>query len=595
MKLKNVHEFKLTDFIPAERLQALQDAFAALTGITTSFRDAEGAAITTPAEKPEFCRLMRSTPSGDAACARSHAEAAACARLQAAPCRTCCHAGLSQLVAPIRVHERKLGSIIVGDRPVAALSDDVVAVLAQRHDIDLAQLSAAAQRLPAWSEPVMAAATRFVQHLADTLANVAFTAYQLKCRIDDLSAVHDISTKLARRVDLREILDTALRQIIETMGLRAAAIRLLDEETGVLRLAASCNLSDAYLDKKAILASESEIDSEVLGGKTVYIEDLRTDPRNDYPDKAREEGLASVLIAPLKFDGNPIGVLRAYMERVYRFSEFDITLMEAISAQVAAAIVNARLTQEAQEAERVERQIKLAADVQRRMFPARPPKHDHYEFGCVFEPNYDLGGDFYDFIEYPNGDIGFVIADVVGKGFPASLIMASTRSAMRSAARRASSLADAMEEVNRRTCEDTVESEFVTAFAGVLSADGRRMRYCNAGHEPLILLRRGRTLTLDMGGMVLGIDAASRYDSGVELIRPGDVMVMVTDGVLEAMNYDGEYYGRERLLTSVRIHGALAPDMPVDLIAKQILWDVRRFIGLARLADDLTVVVIRVK
>ncbi len=595
MKLQNVHEFKLTDFIAAERLQKLQDAFAALTGISTSFRDDLGGAITEPANKPEYCRLMRSTPSGDAACTQSHAEAATAAHESASPCRTCCHAGLSQFVSPIRVNERRLGSIAVGDRPAAELTDDMLAVLAQRHGLDAAALSAAARQLPTWSEETMSLATSFVQQMAGTLAMVAFTAYQLQCRIDDITAVHDISTKLARRVDLREILDTALRQIIETMGLKAAAIRLLDEETGVLRLAASCNLSQEYLDKRAILATESEIDAEVLLGKTVYISDLRSDPRNDYPEKAREEGLASVLMAPLKFDGRPIGVLRAYMDRVYRFSEFDITLMEAISAQVAAAIVNARLTEEAQEAERIDRQIKLAADVQRRMFPARPPQREHYEFGCVFEPNYDLGGDFYDFIEFPNGDVGFVIADVVGKGMPASLIMASTRSAMRSAARRATSLADVMEEVNLRVSEDTTEGEFVTAFAGVLSADGKRLRYCNAGHEPLLLLRRGRTLSLDMGGMVLGIDPTSRYDSGVELIRPGDVMVMVTDGALEAMNFDGDSYGRERLLTSVRIHGALAPDMPVDLIAKQILWDVRRFVGLAKLGDDLTVVVIRVK
>src|SRR5690606_29097813 len=144
------------------------------------------------------------------------------------------------------------------------------------------------------------------------------------------------------------------------------------------------------------------------------------------------------------------------------FSEFDRSLMEAISSQVASAIVNGRLRRDAAEAEQLDRQLKLAADVQRRMFPAAMPEHEHVEFGCVYEPRSDLGGDFYDFIQYENGDLGFAIADVVGKGVPASLIMASARSALRSYAREARDLGALMSSVNRRICEDTLVSEFVT-------------------------------------------------------------------------------------------------------------------------------------
>ncbi|HWL93625.1 MAG TPA: SpoIIE family protein phosphatase [Phycisphaerae bacterium] len=588
-------EFVLTDFIAPESLQALQASFARLTGISTGFRDGEGRAIVEPSEKPAFCQLMRSTASGDAACLASHAEAAQAARLADRPCETCCHAGLSQFVAPILLQGRHLSTISVGDRPKEPLDKSRIRELAKKHGLSFAALSNAAAELAPWSDTATTDATAFVQHLASTLTKLAYNAYQLQCRIDDLKAVHEIASKLAGRVGLQEILDTAVKTLVETMILRAASIRLLEPDTGVLRLAAAYGLSEEYLDKRAILAEESEIDREVLNGKTVYIRDLRSDPRNDYPEKADAEGLASVLIAPLRSGGRPIGLIRAYMDYIYEFSPFDVALMEAIAAQVASAIVNQRLRAEAQEAEQLDRQVKLAADIQRRMFPRHNPRHDHYEFGAVYQPNFDLGGDFYDFIEFEHGAVGVVIADVVGKGVPASLMMASARATLRSAAKRVDTPSEAVKEVNLRLWEDSVLSEFVTAYFGLLSADGRRLRYCNAGHEPLLLLRSGEIMTLDKGGLVLGLDPNAEYEFAEESLEPGDLLVLVTDGVIEAMNYDGDAYGRERFHSSIRLHGAMAPDMPVEMIAKQLLWDVRRFVGLAKLTDDITLVVVRVK
>ncbi|MBK8270031.1 MAG: SpoIIE family protein phosphatase [Planctomycetes bacterium] len=436
---------------------------------------------------------------------------------------------------------------------------------------------------------------QFVQQLASILTKLAYNAYQLRCRIDDLKAMHEIASKLAGRTSLQEILDAATKTLVDTMILRAAGIRLLDEETGVLKLASSCNLSEEYLDKESIIATDSEIDRDVLDGKTIYIRDLRTDPRNLFPEKARKEGLASVLVAPLKSGGRQIGVIRGYMDYIYEFSPFDVALMEAVASQVASAIVNQRLRKEAEEAERLDRQVKLAADIQRRMFPRHNPKHPHYEFGCIYQPNFDLGGDFYDFIEFKHGQVGIVIADVVGKGVPASLMMASARATLRSAAKRVATPSEAVQEVNMRLWEDSVLSEFVTAFFGLLSADGTKIRYCNAGHEPLLLLRGGEITLLEKGGLVLGLDPDTEYEFAEEELQPDDLLVLVTDGVVEAMNYDDETYGRERLQSSIRLHGSMAPDMPIELIAKQLFWDVRRFVGLVKQMDDITLVVVRVK
>lgn len=598
MQTIQVREPRLTDFVDLETLQSLQDGFARLTGISASIRNPDGEPITRPTEQPAFCGLMQSCPSGAAACRESHAGAARSIQEKASGEELVlheCHAGLSQYVAPIVVSGKQLGTIIVGDRPRRPLDGGSLATLSQRHGIDLAALEEAANRMALWSDRGMSAATTFVQQLANTIAKLCYQSYQLRRRIDELAVLREVSQSLAAHNDLQEILDTATQQLVARMGLRASVLRLLDEDTGVLKLASVANLSRSYLDKGAILAMDSPIDQEALTGRTVYIEDLRTDPRVFHRDKAREEGLVSALVTGVSSGGKSLGVLRAYMGYKHCFSDYEVSLLEAIASQVGTAIVNARLRRDMEQADRLNRQIRLAADVQRRMIPARAPESPHYEFGCIYEPSSDLGGDFYDFIKFDNGDIGVVIADVVGKGVPASLMMASARSALRSNARRVTEIGEIVRSVNLRLLHDTLPGEFATAFYLELSAEGRSMKYCNAGHEPLLLLRNGEICELDVGGLAMGIAEDADYESAEAALMPGDVLVLFTDGMLEALNYDGQAYGRERLHASIKLHGALPPDLPVDMISKQLLWDVRRFVGLAPVTDDITLVVVRVK
>jgi sigma-B regulation protein RsbU (phosphoserine phosphatase) len=538
---------------------------------------------------------MQSSTSGEAACAAAHAEAGRLAGTTMEPCRYECHAALNQFVAPILLEGRHLGTIILGGHPAGTLQRDRLEALGQKHGLAVEDLQAAAGVLAPWSEEVISSATQFAQQLASTIARLCYQSYELRRRVDELAALHQVSSMLAGRSELQEILDTATKSLVATMGLRAAGLRLLDEDTGELKIASVAHLSMDYCDTDPILLSQSPIDQEALEtGKTVYVEDVRTDPRTYYKEKAVREGLVSALVTPLASGGLRIGVLRAYRGQLYRFTPFDVSLLEAIAIQVAAAIVTVRLRRDAEQAERLDRQVKLAGEVQRRMIPARAPANPRYDFGCEYEPSSQLGGDFYDFLALPNGDIGAVIADVVGSGVPASLMMASARSALRAYSERVPDIGALMTAVNRRLYDDTLPSEFVTASYAVLGADGRRLTYCNAGHEPMLLLRRGTLQVLDVGGVVLGIDPEARYEAGELVLEPGDLLVLVTDGMTEALNYDDQAYGRSRLQVSVKLHGAMAADLPTGLIAKQLLWDVRRFVGLAPQSDDMTLVVVRV-
>lgn len=577
-------DYVLTDFISIEALQALQDSFARLTGIVISFRDARGKSLTRPSEQFILDYDAASASIGEVVLTKTQL-----AELDANPVSVYTPASSASidLRGKHLIDEQHLGSIYVERWPDCSCPLPNAPPSQDSTSTGLA-------RMRTFNDERSRAAEEFVGRLAHTLTQLCYHSYQLRCRIDDLTAIYGVAEKLSGRVELQEILDMSTRSLVETMGLKASGIRLLDEDTGVLRIASVCNLSKEYLDKGPIAASESQIDRDALNGQMVYVENLGTDPRTHYKEKIIQEGLVSGLIAPLKWGKRTFGVVRAYMGRPYQFTDFDRALMEGIASQIAAAIANHRLRQNAQSAEQLKRQVKLAADVQRRMIPKNPPELMHYRIGCLYEPTFDLGGDFYDFLEFHGGQTGVVIADVVGKGVPASLMMASTKAALRCHAKKVRGVDELMTEVNRRLWEDTLESEFVTAFCGILSPAGRSLRYCNAGHEPMILLRDGKTRELDVGGLVLGLDPDAHYEWAEQELEPGDLLVLVTDGVLEAMNYDEESFGRARFHQSIRTHGDVALNMAPDMIAKQILWDVRRFIGLAPLTDDITLVVIRV-
>ena len=169
-------------------------------------------------------------------------------------------------------------------------------------------------------------------------------------------------------------------------------------------------------------------------------------------------------------------------------------------------------------------------------------------------------------------------------------MMASVRSALRAHAYRNEDVGRLVETVNRHMCRDTLPGEFATLVYGVFSANARLFTYCNAGHTPPMRLRDNKLIELTAGGLVIGVHPDERFEPDAMALSPGDILVMVTDGVTEAMDFNGTAYGRDRLVTSIQKHQSL----DAQQLAQQILWDVRRFVGLAEQSDDITALVAKV-
>ncbi|GMU24240.1 MAG: hypothetical protein AMXMBFR13_43160 [Phycisphaerae bacterium] len=498
---------------------------------------------------------------------------------------------LDRFLIPVTHGDRRLAYIGLGCRPRQPLTESAIRSIEATVGAPAGALQSAAEALRPWNADEAQTARTLATLLAELLAALSTADEDLHRRIDELSTVYNIVGLLAGTRDLQVILDKTARMVCEVMRVKACSIRMLDEASGVLTVQAVFNLSDEYLNKGPVTVDENPIDAAAIRGEMVRIIDAPADPRTRYPEQARKEGIVSGLVCGMIYRGKAVGVLRVYTGEPHAFSPFEEALLRAVASQAAAAVINARLMAETIEAERYARQMAYAGEVQRRMIPAGPPAHPGLDIGAVYRPTYQVGGDFYDFILLPKGNLGVAIADVSGKGVPASLVMASLRSALRVYAYFMYDIDRILSEVNRHVCRETTIREFVTAFYGVITPDGRRMTYCNAGHDPPVLLRRDRIQNLETGGMVLGVDPKAVFERAILTLEPGDVLMLYTDGAVEALNFHDERFGRQRLQESLIRHA----DQPAQLAAQNILWDIRRFRGLADRTDDVTLVIIKVQ
>jgi sigma-B regulation protein RsbU (phosphoserine phosphatase) len=435
------------------------------------------------------------------------------------------------------------------------------------------------------------AAIQFLFMLANAIARLCYQEFQLRQRVDELTAVYTVTTMLADARDLQSVLQRTARVVCEVMQTMACSIRLVDLERDELVIKAVHNLSKKYLDKGPVRLSLAEVDKIALSPKGYeFVKDATSDPRVLYPMDARDEGIVSMLSVGMRYKGKPIGVLRVYTDKEQTFSNFRIDLVKAVAAQAAAAIENARLVAESIAAQALERQVQMAAEVQKRMIPSTPPEDSGLELASVYVPCYELGGDFFDFITLPYENLGMVIADVSGKGVPASLIMASVRAALRAQVDNVYYLYEVIRRINLMLCRDTKLGEFVTLFYGVYDSNTRRLTYCNAGHPAALILRKGKIIELPSDGMVLGVDPEEKYGQAVVELQPNDLVMLYTDGLTDAMNFDGQLFGRQRVVEAFLEGGQTA-----EAVAQNILWHMSRFTGLTKRTDDVTLIVARVR
>lgn len=231
-----------------------------------------------------------------------------------------------------------------------------------------------------------------------------------------------------------------------------------------------------------------------------------------------------------------------------------------------------------------------AREIERRLLPAEIPQIEDFEIACAWQPASSVGGDYFDVLKFGPTRAGLCIADVMGKGVPAALLMSNLQAAVRATGTENVQPSDLCEKLNRIAGINLSPGRFITFFYGLLESSGNRLVYANAGHNPPILLRRdGSHLRLEHGGTALGVVADARYEQGSVELQSGDRLVLFTDGVTEAVSRLDEEYGEERLLTLLEQSRAMTA---VEL-ESAILNAVNDYSG-GNLRDDATLIVVAV-
>jgi len=417
-------------------------------------------------------------------------------------------------------------------------------------------------------------------------------AKKTKRQIQRDEQIYQITTLVAGSFSLQEVLDKLAETAVKIIGVKACSIRLLDEQAGRLKMRSTYGLSEAYRNK-GVVSKNDPVIKAAFEGQAVVLDDMRIDDRVKYKDATIKEGLVSQLTVSMQFRDKAVGVLRLYSPRPKRFDEDDISLARAVATQCAVAMTNARLYAEAIEGARIAEQMHLAGVIQRRMIPQQPPKINGLDIAATYIPCFVVGGDFYDFLQTAAGRLVVAIADVMGKGIPAALMMSCFRGTIRAyvdAKVGENNLEQIGCRLNETACRECGDGDFVSLFYAAVDAQQGSITYCNCGHEPAVLMRDGRITELEKGGLVLGVDPDTEYEIETVQLKAGDCLLFYTDGLIDAADFEGRLWGKDRMLQTAKQF----LDQTAQHMLKNILAYRRRFIGLASQCDDTSLVVIKV-
>jgi len=390
--------------------------------------------------------------------------------------------------------------------------------------------------------------------------------------------------------DLDRLLTEIVRTTAKRMRVKASALRMLHEETGELALTAVYGLSPTFLSEGPVFDTQSRFQQLIENGGVLEILDVSREPDLRFSQAVLAEGIASLLAVGLYQDDKIIGALSVYTDAPQHFSDPAVRTLRVIANQASVAVQLARLHQAEMEKDQLEWELTLAGEIQAGVLPKQMPAFGGMRIAGWSEPWQQVGGDFYDFIELPEGNLGIVIGDVSGKGIPAALLMFTVRMAVRAHVEHEYALREIMRRVSRALYRDTQPEQFATLFYGVLNLPNRVFTYVNASHNPPLIFRGDQVLSLEVGGLPVGLLPDLRYEEAAVQLLPGDLLVFYTDGYTDIAGENNEFFGEERLRRCLQQHRHEDPEQIIQALEKVATT----FISTSDHGDDRTMVVIKV-
>jgi phosphoserine phosphatase RsbU/P len=415
---------------------------------------------------------------------------------------------------------------------------------------------------------------------------------------DELDFVAELCGVVASNTELRPILDWIVQGTTARLGADEGSIKLIGPESGPPTARTLIRKHQPGLDSGSW---ESPVTMCVMGylqvkGEGFASPDLLDDDRFPALRKSQSR-VRAVLAVPLRVEGRITGML-AVTNRTpgHRWSESDMRMLGILATHSAGVIEQARLRVENEakkelerQKELMERELNYAREIQMSLVPASSLTCGPWEIHGKVVPARQVGGDYYDFFPLGEERFGVTLADVSGKGVPASLMMANVQGLLRAFCDGERGITDAIRHINRSVFRASSGGKFITLFYGEVDYAAGLFRYTNAGHNyPYLRRADGSLVELDKGGLLLGLFDDAEYELGEIPFAPGDGLILFSDGIPEATDSRGDLYGEERLQALWRD----AARTPTGEVIERLLADVGAFRGSAGQSDDMTIVVV---
>lgn len=403
-----------------------------------------------------------------------------------------------------------------------------------------------------------------------------------------LKALLEISRSLGRVVSLNDVMPKLLDSLF-AIFLQAdrGFVVLKDPSSGrIIPKAAKHRRADS---DEPIRISRTILNGVMASKEAILSADAATDDRFDMAESIVDFQIHSMMCAPLvNGEGKVLGAIQIdTLDQRHRFTRDDLDVLASVACQAAIAVENAQLHEIALQEETLRRELGVAHKVQQGLLPAAPPEVEGYEFFDFYDPARELGGDYFDYIPLSGGRLAIALADVSGKGISAALLMAKLSAEVRYCLASEPTPVAALARLNKVFCESRWEDRFITLVIGVLDPKRHEIVLVNAGHNPTLLRSPSgevKSVGEEASGVPLGVAADWEYEQFQFTLEPGHSIMFYTDGITDAMNPAGEFYGTERLLAQLQL-----PADGVRTLGQRLIEHVRRHVNTQAQTDDMCV------
>ncbi|MCH8170692.1 MAG: SpoIIE family protein phosphatase [Bacteroidetes bacterium] len=425
-----------------------------------------------------------------------------------------------------------------------------------------------------------------------TLSKLQAENIRLRTAVEELSVINEITIAISSTQSIEKIVDLIIRKCVKHLKVEQGVVMLLDEKdeekpfhTMIRKQDSSINLLPFRLDTQ--LTGWMLVNQDPL-----LLNDFQNDRRfhtesgngTDFPIK-------SLLSVPMQVKGKMIGLITVFNKKSDTgFTKDDQRLLGIISAQSAHVIENARLYLGEQTLIKLQEEMRLAYDIQVNLLPKEQPVVEGYQIAGKSIPAKEVGGDYYDFVSIDDNNLAFCLADITGKGIPAALLMSNLQATIRGQILLKKSCKDNVAFTNDLLFHNTSPTKFATLFNGILNKEKNEITYTNAGHNNPFLIKSDNTIKRpNVGGLIVGIMPSVPYEEEIIQFDKGDLLVIFSDGITEAMNAEEEEFEEERLLELLLKNKSKNPEVLIDLIINEV----NNFAAGQPQMDDMTIIVIK--